>query len=313
MSRASAAPRRTGFSPTGTMPDSAAADQHRREERGVLQQHTDVGRAVGIEARLQRGSDRGAVPDVVTPAGEPSPRKYTPRSSTSASGVSRSVTVGRPSLTDQAGVSANSRPMRSSCPVALPTANSVCLAARKYRCTGWSSVDPDAAVHVNGGVRDAVSGVGRPERGRADVDVCRQVLRQPPRRLGQRQPQGLDVDVAVGQSRRDGLEAADRPVELLALAGVVRRELQRPLEHAELIGAAAEGAMGGRARRHHAPWSPPTTRAASTPCSSRCPTLPCPVVSRAVTVTPASSLATRKTLVPESVSAGTRNASATGP
>ena len=34
-------------------------------------------------------------------------------------------------------------------------------------------VDPDAAMHVNGGVRHAVPGIGRPERGRADVDVRR--------------------------------------------------------------------------------------------------------------------------------------------
>ena len=55
--------------------------------------------------------------------------------STSTSGASRSATVTVRELTsrspDQAGVSASSRPMRSSCPVAPPTANSVCLAARK--------------------------------------------------------------------------------------------------------------------------------------------------------------------------------------
>ena len=38
-----------------------------------------------------------------------------------------------------------------------------------------------------------------------------------------------------------------------------------------------------------------------------------PLVRSTVTVTPASAAATRKTLMPESVSAGTRNASATGP
>ena len=41
--------------------------------------------------------------------------------------------------------------------------------------------------------------------------------------------------------------------------------------------------------------------------------LPRPVVSSAVTVTPGSPAATRKTEVPESVSAGTRKPSATGP
>ena len=34
-------------------------------------------------------------------------------------------------------------------------------------------VDPDAAVHVNGGVRHAMAGIGRPERRRPDLDVCR--------------------------------------------------------------------------------------------------------------------------------------------
>ncbi len=37
----------------------------------------------------------------------------------------------RDGWTGQAGVSANSRPMRSNWPVAPPSANSVCLAARK--------------------------------------------------------------------------------------------------------------------------------------------------------------------------------------
>jgi len=60
-------------------------------------------------------------------------------------------------------------------------------------------VDADAAVHVNGGVRDPMPGVGRPERGRAHLDVRRQLLRQSPRRLGHRQPQSLDVDIPVGK------------------------------------------------------------------------------------------------------------------
>ena len=223
-SRCSAAPRRTGFSPTGTMPVSAAATST-AEKNGVFCSSTPT---CGGRSGSRRAFSAAAIAapcrmwsrQLVNESS-----KYTPRSSTSTSGVSRSVTVGesRLAVTDQAGVSASSRPMRSSCPVALPTANSVCLAARKYRCTGWSSVDPDAAVHVNGGVRHAVSGVGRPERRRADLDVGRQVFGQPPRRLRQRQPQSLDVDVAVGQPRGDGLEAADRPVELLALARVLRR------------------------------------------------------------------------------------------
>ena len=50
---------------------------------------------------------------------------------------------------------------------------------------GVVRVDPDAAVHVHRGVRDPVARVGRPERRRVDVDVRRQVLGQPPRCLGQ--------------------------------------------------------------------------------------------------------------------------------
>jgi hypothetical protein len=65
------------------------------------------------------------------------------------------------------------------------------------------------------------------------VDVGGEILRQPPCRLGHRQPQTLDVDVPVRQARRDRLEAADRPVELFALTRVDRRELQCALEHAE--------------------------------------------------------------------------------
>ena len=84
-------------------------------------------------------------------------------------------------------------------------------------------VDPDAAVHVHRRMGDPMSRLGRPERRGVDVDIGGKVLRQPPRRLCHRQPQGLDVDVAVGQPRGNRLEAADRPVELLTLAGVFGR------------------------------------------------------------------------------------------
>ena len=149
----------------------------------------------------------------------------------------------------QAGVSASSRPMRSSCPVAPPSANSVCLAARKYRCTGWSVSMPTPPCTCTVVCATRWPASAAQNAALSDLDVGGQVLGQPPRGLGQRQPQALDVDVAVGQSRRDGLEAADRPVELLALAGVLRGELQRALEHAELKGAAAQRGMGASASR----------------------------------------------------------------
>ena len=97
------------------------------------------------------------------------------------------------------------------------------------------------------------------------VELGGKVLGQPPCRLRHGQPQALDVDVAVGQPGRDRLEAADRPVELLAFARVLRGQLQRPLEHAELKCAAAQGGMRGQPRDDLA--HPPTTRSApsSTP------------------------------------------------
>ena len=61
------------------------------------------------------------------------------------------------------------------------------------------AVDADAAVHVDGGVGDAVPGFGRPERRGGHLDVGGQVLGEPPGRLGQRQAQALDIDVVVGQ------------------------------------------------------------------------------------------------------------------
>ena len=82
-------------------------------------------------------------------------------------------------------------------------------------------VDPDAAVNVHRGVGDPVSGLGCPERRGGHLDVGGHVLRQPPGGLLQREPQPFDVDVVIGQTLCDSLEAADGPVELLAGAGVV--------------------------------------------------------------------------------------------
>ena len=178
---------------------------------------------------------------------------------------------------------------------------------------GVVDVDPNATVNVHGGVGDAMARFRRPERRGVDVDIGREILGQPPRRLRHGQPQRLDVDVAVGQPRGDSLEAADRPVELLTLAGIFGGELERPLQYPELKCAAAQRAVRGQPV--HDTSSPPTTRSAlnSTPCSSRCAMLPWPVVCNELDRGPESDAATTKTLVPESVSAGTRNASATGP
>ena len=136
---------------------------------------------------------------------------------------------------------------------------------------------------------------------------------EPPRRLGQRQAQTLDVDVAVGQSLRDGLEAADRPVELLAFARVLGGEFKRALEDTELKRGAAQRAQGAQPSDD--------LFAADNAIGVNLGALQLEVPDAAVSggvqrrspTPPASSAATRKTLLPESVSAGTRNASATGP
>lgn len=69
MSPASAAPRRTGLRPTGTIPDSAPATSV-AEKNGVFCSNTPTcgGRAgSGVPAALRRC---GTVPDVVAPTGE---------------------------------------------------------------------------------------------------------------------------------------------------------------------------------------------------------------------------------------------------
>ena len=46
------------------------SNEYGREERGVLQQHSDMGWLVGIQAAPECSGDRGTLPDMVTPAGE---------------------------------------------------------------------------------------------------------------------------------------------------------------------------------------------------------------------------------------------------
>ena len=48
-------------------------------------------------------------------------------------------------------------------------------------------VDPHPAVDVHGGVRDPVSGIGRPELRRGDLGVGGESLGEPPRGLPQRE------------------------------------------------------------------------------------------------------------------------------
>ncbi len=51
-------------------PRHPGRDEHRREERRVFQQHTDVRRPVRVQPLAKRRSDRGAVLHVITPTGE---------------------------------------------------------------------------------------------------------------------------------------------------------------------------------------------------------------------------------------------------
>ena len=86
-------------------------------------------------------------------------------------------------------------------------------------------VDADAAVHVHGGVREPVAGVGGPQLRDRDLGVGGQPLVEPPGGLPEREPLAEHVDVAVGEPLRDGLEGADRAAELLARLGVRRGQL----------------------------------------------------------------------------------------
>src|SRR5512139_2169159 len=90
-------------------------------------------------------------------------------------------------------------------------------------------VDADAAVHVHGGVRQLVAGVGRPELRRGDLLLGREALLEPPRRLPQGELGTEHGDVPVGQPLRHRLERADGASELLAGAGVLRGEVERAL------------------------------------------------------------------------------------
>ena len=121
-------------------------DQHRGEERRVLQQHSDVWRPGRVESRPQRRRYRGAVPEMITPVDERILEVDAPildiderRQQVDDGRKRQSLAVPpRPFHGPhrrrvghaRRGV-ASSRPMRSSAPVAPPSANSVCLAARK--------------------------------------------------------------------------------------------------------------------------------------------------------------------------------------
>ena len=120
-------------------PGQRGGDEQRREERRVLQQHADMRRLRRIQPRVQGRGYGSALLDVVAPRRERLLEVHAAvvdvdeRCDQRGYGgklVGRRVSLLLTSAV-QAGVSANSRPMRRSWPVAPPTANSVCLAARK--------------------------------------------------------------------------------------------------------------------------------------------------------------------------------------
>ena len=113
-------------------PRQSRGDEKRREEGRVLQQHAHVWRLIGIHSRPKGRGDRGTLSDVVAPRRERILEVHTAvvdlDQRCDQRGYGGKLAPGKGI---QAGVSARSRPMCSSAPVAPPTANSACLAARK--------------------------------------------------------------------------------------------------------------------------------------------------------------------------------------
>src|SRR4051794_35081666 len=134
---------------------------------------------------------------------------YTPRSVTSTSRASSDVTVWSPSsLTrDQTPPRRLARPARSSRGLGQLATDPeqlaggpadgelVLLGAEEVTVHRMVDVDTDTAVHVHGRVGDPMACLGRPERGRAHLEVGGQILGDSPSGLGDRQPKALDVDV----------------------------------------------------------------------------------------------------------------------
>src|SRR6185312_5186496 len=112
--------------------------------------------------------------------------KYTPRSSTSTSGVINDVTVGSSLPLAEASLLLTSAD--SSRCVGQFSADAQQLSGRaadrefgllcgqEVTVHGMVSVDTDTAVHVHGGVRYPVPGLGRPECRGADIDVGRKIF-----------------------------------------------------------------------------------------------------------------------------------------
>src|ERR1700730_15964568 len=256
MSRCSAAPRRTGLSPTGTTPVIPAATKT-EEKNGVFSNSTPTcgGRLGSSRARSAAATAAPCRRWSRQLTNESS--KWTPRSSISTSGASRSATVGSASVTSPPPHRPAARAASSS--GAQLSGGVRQLATDLQQLTGGAAqrelgllggqevavhrvvgVDADTAVDVNDAVRQPMPGISCPECGGGDLGIRGQILAESPRRLGQCQSQALDVDVAVRQPLADRLEAADRAVELFTGLCVFGGQLQPSVAHAELERAAAQ-------------------------------------------------------------------------
>src|SRR3984885_1811846 len=256
MSRCSAAPRRTELSPTGTIPVIPAAT-NTEEKNGVFSNSTPT-----CGGRLGSSRARSAAA-TAAPCRRWSRQltndssKWTPRSSISTSGASRSATVGSAFVTSPFPPRPAAR--AASSPGAQLGGGVRQLATDLQQLTGGAAecelgllggqevsvyrvvgVDADAAVNVNDAVRHSMPGISRPECGGGHLGVGGQILAESPRRLGKCQPRPLALDVPAGEPLPDRLEAADRAVELFTGLCVFSGQLQSSLEYAKLERAVAQ-------------------------------------------------------------------------
>src|SRR5215472_2466544 len=104
-----------------------------------------------------------------------------------------------------------------------------------------AGVDANAAMDVDGAMRDPVPAFGGPELRGRDLLLACQARLEPPRGLPHGQPDRLHVDVRVGKPLRHRLERSDRPAELLAVPRMLCGQLERPFGDAELVCADPDG------------------------------------------------------------------------
>ena len=281
-------------------PGSGQAQEHLG---GVVHQQPDMGRALRVEKARDRSRPGRGIGDELAPG---------PRVLVGQQG--RGVLVGscEQQVPDRhAGSAARSRPRRRACSVGAAVLEVVPRGRGEVAVGLAVEVDADAAVDVHCRVRDPVAGVGGPELGRGDGLRGGKALGKPPGRLPHRERQEAGVDVSVGQALCDGLEGADRPVELLPGLGVLGGERDGALRDAELDGAGRDREQVDQASLRPSPPSTRRSAATRTPSSSTSPATSPSLRCCSPIVRPVASASTRKTAVPSGVVAGTRNIDAT--